>query len=122
MKLRELAMKDIAQRVFDTREITQFIRSHHYSMSWGMHNIKLYKDQAIVFNVKWFKHTGLVFVSLDWNDTFTITLTERVWNLIKKQIKGVYIDNLIDVLDAYIEKGCSDEEYKEKVEKTQFNY
>jgi len=52
MKLRELAMKDIAQREFDTREIAQFIRSHHYSMSWGMHNIKLYKEQAVVFNVQ----------------------------------------------------------------------
>ena len=115
MKLRELAMKDIAQREFDTREIAQFIRSHHYSMSWGMHNIKLYKEQAVVFNVQWFEHKGLVFVTLDWDDTFTITLTQRVWNLIKKQIKWVYIDQLINILDANIEKAGSNEEYKEKL-------
>lgn len=120
MKLRQLVITDIAQRDFEVKEIYKIIRGHRYSTSWGMNTPSLYKDQVLVFKVQGFEHKGWVYVSLDWDDTFTITLTKLNRTSIVKQIKWVYIDQLIDVLDVNIEKGWTDEEYKQKVNGVEF--
>jgi len=115
MKLRELEISKLAQLEFDCNEIYKLIRWHYYSMSWGLNSPALYEHTVLAFKVQWFIHKGWVYVSLDFEDTFTLTLCKRNRTTIVKQIKGVYIEDLITTLDENIEKGCSDDKYIEKV-------
>jgi len=115
MKLRELLITDIAQLEFDCNEIYKLLRRTNYWMSWGINSPALYRQEVLAFKVQWFIHKGWVYISLDVEDTFTITLTKRNRTTITKQIKGVYIEDLIWTLDNYIEKDCSDKEYEKQV-------
>jgi len=115
MKLRELLITDIAQLEFDCNEIYKLLRRTNYWMSWGMNSPALYKQEVLAFKVQGFIHKGWIYISLAFEDTFTITLTKSNRTTIKQQIKGVYIEDLIETIDRYVEKDCSEEEYKWKV-------
>ncbi len=118
--MKKLDITKIAQMEFNISEIYKIIRWHHYSMSWGLNSPSMYKDKILIFKVQGFVHRGLVFLSLAYDDTFTITLT-KINKTVVKTIKWVYIDELIHTLDENIEKKVSDEEYKELVENTLVN-
>jgi len=84
-------------------------------MSWGINSPSNYKDMVLAFKVQWFLLKGWVYISLDYDDTFRVTLTRTNRTTIVKQFKGVYIEDLIGIIDSSIEKDCSDEEYIEKI-------
>jgi len=122
MKLRELLITDIAQLEFDCNEIYKLLRRTNYWMSWGINSPALYKQEVLAFKVQWFIHKGWIYISLGFDDTFTITLTKRNRTTIKNQIKGVYLEDLIETLDRYIEKDCSDADYKKNVDKVSYSF
>ena len=95
-----------SSREFDTKELFReyFQHSAHRTIvwSWGAQNWRIHKDFALCFTVNGRIHKGAVFVTLAWNDTFTIYLVSSKRN-IKSVIEGVYIDQLIDIIDGAVE-------------------
>jgi len=115
---KELEIKDISKLDFDTKWIYRSISRTAYGMSWGIHNPSVYKDSVLSFKVQWFLHRWYVYVSLDYNDTFTVTLTKNNRTTIKEQHTWIYIDELIPCIDWAVEHWVSDEEYEKKVKKS----
>lgn len=93
-------------RSFDVRELfNEYIKHPAHRIiiwSWGANNWQIMQDKALRFNVNGAKHKGRVYITLDHSDTFTIYYTS-IQDNIKKVSEGIYIDQLIEVLDTDIE-------------------
>jgi len=104
MKLRELEISKVAELPFDLKEIYKMLAHNIIGMSWGINRPSLYKDTVLAFKVQGYVHRWWVYITLSYDDTFRIYLTKSNRTSIVKDIKWVYIDELRDVLDSYIEK------------------
>lgn len=82
-------------------------------LSWGICFASVRTlSNGTEFHVQRFKMTGYVKVEYDEGpDTFTVTLTPDDNQGNRKIIKGVYLDNLISVIDENVEY-CEDYETK----------
>ena len=71
--------------------------------SWGFHNARAIEN-GLAFYVQGFKHTGRVEVVYDegW-DLFNVR-TLNADGAIKEQQEGIYLDGLVDTIDAMVEK------------------
>ena len=98
----KIEITKIGCREFDQTELVNAIRRSVKVMSWGCHAWTVYKKLVLRFKVEGNHHKGHVYISLNFMDTFDIHLTSTHGN-IKKKIEGIYIDQLIDVLDKEIE-------------------
>ena len=94
----------IGQRPFDTREVAVNLRRHAFVtvMSWGARAWKVYKDMFLRFMVSGHHHKGHVYIILGWDDTFTLYYTTSKGKIVDKR-EGVYVDELIDVIDKRVE-------------------
>ena len=85
--------------------------------SWGTHSVKavVYKEMAALqFTVSGFLHKGDVIVAYNGGaDLFEVYLLKK--GEVIKSKKGIYVDELVRVIDASVEKNTSDEEYKKIV-------
>ena len=84
-------------------------------MSWWINSPSVYKNQVLAFKVQWFLHKWYVYISLDLDDTFRVTLTKRNMTTIVKQFIWVYLEDLIDLIDRNVEKDWDDLLYKNNV-------
>lgn len=93
-------------REYDIQQIFRLIKSSGYIwMSWGMRSPVIeVKDKSLRFRVNGHHHKGTVHIVLDFMDTFTIYYTTLIKNQIVKIREGVYIEDLIDILDSDIER------------------
>lgn len=72
--------------------------------SWGFRKgVQTVKNKAYRFTVSGHHHKGHVHIVLNFMDTFDIYYTSNQ-GTIKKKSEGIYIDQLIDVLDNDIER------------------
>lgn len=79
--------------------------------SWGFHNPKPLEN-GLSFKVQGFLHKGWVFVEYNEDsDLFDIKLLTDQFKEVKS-IEGIYVDQLIDVIDDVVE--CCDN-YHQKV-------
>lgn len=71
--------------------------------SWGFHNARAIEN-GLAFYVQGYKHTGRVEVVYDegW-DLFVVRTINRD-GTIKEQQDGIYVDGLIQAIDAMVEK------------------
>lgn len=93
-------------REYDIQQIFRLIKSSGYIwMSWGMRSAAIeVENKSLRFRVNGHHHKGTVHIVLDFTDTFTIYYTTLIKNEIVKITEGVYIEDLIDILDTDIEK------------------
>ena len=110
LELQELHQIDI----WEMEELYKTISMTNIAMSWGRNTPTKFNNWVLWFRVQWFLFKGWVLLSVAYDDTFTITLT-KTKKYIEKQIKWIYIEDLIETLDRYIEKDCSDKEYEKQV-------
>ncbi|GIJ95430.1 hypothetical protein CAPN002_26480 [Capnocytophaga stomatis] len=86
--------------------------------SWGIskaHSCTFQKMKALCIEVNGFLHKGLVYIAYNEGaDTFEVFCTS-LNGLIIKEAKGIYFDELTSIIDKMVEKDCSDEDYKEKL-------
>ena len=76
--------------------------------SWGFHNVCALHN-GLRFNVDGFKYTGVVEVIYNiGSDLFDVVLSGN-----NTKVEGVYLDNLVEVIDNLVEKTCN---YKHRVE------
>ena len=71
--------------------------------SWGFHNARAIEN-GLAFYVQGYKHTGRVEVVYDegW-DLFVVKTINRD-GTIKEQQDGIYVDGLVQTIDAMVEK------------------
>ena len=104
MKLREINLESISELPFDTKDIYRLLSRTAIWMSWWIHNPIVYKDTILAFKVQWYIHKWWVYITLSYDDTFRIYLTKQDKKSIVKDIKWVYIDELLHTIDSYVEK------------------
>lgn len=87
--------------------------------SWGAHNwtaVNVDKNEGLQFRVQGFKFKGTVQIILKGDDTYTILFIKglRV-PVIEKTYEGIYFDQMVDLIDNYVEYTGND--YEDRVNK-----
>ena len=72
-------------------------------MSWGAHKFKNLDDRGLLFEVNARRHKGFILITLHYTDTYNVYLISRTGK-IKKEMNGVYCDELTERIDDAIEK------------------
>ena len=89
--------------------------------SWGANSWTGGKD-FLMFKVQGFKFKGIVKITLKFDDTYTIEFLKGRKQELVKSIEGVYFDEMTDIIDRYVEKSGSDEEYSKLVKSAKYNF
>lgn len=103
---------------FNTNDIYRLIQSGGSIVwSWGANKFINFFGRALTFRVNGFKHSGVVAITYDRvPDLFNVELRNSHYNLVD-EVKGVYVDQLIEVIDSLVETdNDKSEEYREQVE------
>lgn len=94
----------VGQRDFDPQELANAMRKGAFwtLASWGAKDFAKHKDLWLRFRVSGLKFKGLVYITLAWNDTFTLYFVSSR-GTIKEKMEEVYIDELIRRIDKFVE-------------------
>lgn len=79
------------------------MQRHVYCLSWGARNYAIWDNKVLSFIVSGRKYKGRIFVSVNGHDLLDVTFTDSKNTQVKHKIEDVYIDQLLDVIDAYVE-------------------
>lgn len=60
---------------------------------------------GLTFKVTGFLHQGVVYIKLAFDDTYTIELWKKMMDKPEEVIKGIYCDQLTEVIDTHVESG-----------------
>jgi len=71
-------------------------------MSWGAHNFTAYQNNSLLFKVNGRHFKGVVKITLNSMDLYDIEFYKKV-GVITKTIEGIYFDDMVDVIDRYVE-------------------
>jgi len=102
----KINLKEAVCREMNIQEIHQVVGGSGINRagSWGFHNAcETVKNKAYRFTANGHHHKGHVHIVLNFMDTFDIYYTSNQGTIKKKQ-EGIYIDQLIEVLDNTIER------------------
>ena len=93
---------NLGQRGFNVEELYRNISRLNTVFCWGAHKWVGHKDKFLKFNVQGYLFKGHVYITLAYNDTFTVYFTTS-HGTIKEVKEEVYIDMLIDTIDRVVE-------------------
>lgn len=79
-------------------------------MCWGYKDPKYLNASkgnkgGLMFNVSGLRHTGTVWIVLNSNDTYTITIRDTEGKT-QYSTSGIYHDSLTDIIDSYVESNA----------------
>ena len=95
---------DHCREIVDMNGLMDFFNAHNQIVwSWGAHDFKNFENKCLRFTVQGRHHTGRVYIFLHALDVFEIYLTDAKDKIKGEVIEGIYIDELINVLDKKIE-------------------
>jgi len=83
-------------------EFIQAIRRSVKVWSWGPQAFKLYDKKIVRFKVNAHRFKGHVYLWINFSDTMEVRLVTTKGRLVKEW-SGIYIDQVIDVIDREIE-------------------
>jgi hypothetical protein len=96
--------RGFGEREFDPRETLRLLQSYQFRFgSWGGSRFTNLENKGLLFKVQGHHHKGYVYITLGWDDTYTIRLISTQGN-VKFEMEGVYFDVLFDILDEKIER------------------
>ena len=93
---------EVGERSFDPKELFNNIRNLQTVWCWGAHAWTHHKDKFLRFKSEGFLFKGHVYITLGWDDTFTIIYT-TIRGKVEDIQTGIYIDMLIDTIDRKVE-------------------
>jgi hypothetical protein len=70
--------------------------------SWGPHAFTNFNNRLLRFKVNAYHHKGHVYIGVNGSDLYNVWLTTTK-GTIKKEIKDLYFDQLVEVIDKEIE-------------------
>jgi hypothetical protein len=104
------------QRPVDSRYILQLLRNNiSIYWSWGVRGLTDLSGKGLRMTVSGFKHKGHVYVFLNGGDLFDVVLTTNR-GIVKKVIKDIYFDDLLNQVDDAIE--YTGDDYEDRVNKS----
>jgi hypothetical protein len=88
---------------FNVNETLTLLVSNGFKYwSWGVSQKINYRNKGLLLKVSGHHHKGLVLITLDWSDTYSVHIISNK-GVIQDTFEGVYFDNLFDVIDNRIE-------------------
>jgi len=101
----KLDLFKIGERGFNCDELfTSLSNSKNTKVwSWGAHAWVTHEDKWLRFKSNGHHHKGHVYITLGFDDTFTIYYTNTRAKVID-MVTGVYVGSLIDTIDNRIER------------------
>ena len=99
-------IKKLVKRDFNPNETVAVLMHPSTLMtfgSWGVPKFTNFDDKALVFKVNGRLHKGYVCVTLNWDDTYIVTLLSTHGNIVKT-LENVYFDDLVERIDEVVEK------------------
>ena len=97
-------MASLYKRNFDPLETLRILKTKPtWLWSWGFRNAGIVKDKLLLFRVSGHYHKGYIAITLNWDDTYIVSLINVRWE-VKETIENVYVDELLDLLDTKIER------------------
>ena len=99
-------VKKLVKRDFNPNETVAVLRHPSTLMtfwSWGVPKFTNFEDKALVFKVNGHLHKGYVCITLNWDDTYIVTLLLTHGNIVKT-LENVYFDDLVEKIDEVVEK------------------
>jgi len=97
-----LSTQKIACRIWDMTELVSHMVKNVKVWTWAARNYSNFHNQVLRFRVSGHHHKGYVYISLNSMDTFDIYFT-NLQNVIKTEIRNVYIEDLISTIDKVVE-------------------
>lgn len=96
-------IQQLQKRNFDPTETMQWLTSDRNTYwSWGVSKKINFNNVALALKVSAHHWKGYVVITLDWNDTYIVSLVTTTGR-IHKTIEGVYCDELAYHIDQQIE-------------------
>lgn len=107
--------------------LSQLRRGRQIFYSWGGHAFRFaitegkYQNAYLLFRVRGFVYKGLVRVILNGLDMYTLQLVKKVNGVlvVTKELDNVDCESMVEILDSWIEKNCSQKEYEQQVRGSQ---
>lgn len=97
------AVQQLQKRNFDPTETMQWLTADKSTYwSWGVSKKINFNNVALALKVSAHHWKGYVVITLDWNDTYIVSLVTTTGR-IHKTIEGVYCDELAYHIDQQIE-------------------
>lgn len=97
-------LKTLTKREFVVNDTMRLITSSgNVYWSWGTSRKINIDNKGLLLLVNGHHHKGYVFITLDWNDTYTVYIM-TVFGRIINEYKTVYFDELVELIDNRIEK------------------
>ena len=88
----------------DMIEFVNTIKGLQKVQSWGAYNWGIYvKNHVLRFTVQGHHHKGHVYIAVNGMDTFNVYYTTNRDNIVDT-VEGIYIDEIIDVIDRRVER------------------
>ncbi|PZR20892.1 MAG: hypothetical protein DI539_09475 [Flavobacterium psychrophilum] len=96
--------EELVQREFDPAETLKLLKHTNQQIywSWGVEKVVNYNDLGLILLVNGHHHTGVVFIRLSWDDTYSYFLLNPDLSM-KKEVHQVYFDELQERIDKDIE-------------------
>ncbi len=97
-------LNELGKRKFNPMETLRVLKTKPTWMSsWGFRKPINYDNEMLLFRVSGHHHKGYVAITLNWDDTYIVTLLNVRW-AIKETFSNVYVDELVELLDVKIER------------------
>ena len=100
-KLTPLLKNKIEFNVTETLQLLSFNKPIFWS--WGVSSMTNIANKGLLLNVSGNHHKGLVLVTLDGNDTYTVYILS-MRKTVLNTFENVYFDQLVEIIDNRIEK------------------
>lgn len=95
--------KKLLQREFNYEETLKVLKSPiQIYWTWGVERIIPVDETGLILKVNGHHHKDFVLITLGWNDTYTISLLDGEFNVLKS-ITDIYWDVLQFTVDREIE-------------------
>ncbi|MFI8379597.1 hypothetical protein [Leeuwenhoekiella sp. NPDC079379] len=97
-------LSELTQREFNTQETYQLLKASGSIMwSWGVSKLINYQNEGLLLKVNGHHHKGWVFITLAWNDTYSIHYLNNRYK-VKESQTDIYCDMLTRTIDDKIER------------------
>jgi hypothetical protein len=105
----QIEIKKMVCREFDVNELMSLLKSKIFVFfSWGCERFTVDKTKGtkmLCFKVNGYKHTGFVYIFLNFLDLFDVVLTDKSGKIVDRTDEmGLYFDQLVDWIDDKVER------------------
>lgn len=97
-------LEALLQREFDTNETLKVLQTPiNIYWCWGVQRYGRIDHKGLLLKVNGYLHNDYVLITLGWDDTYIVTLLDKMLQVIGEPHKGIYVDMLQYTVDRLVE-------------------